>query len=184
MVNQTSRLDVHEQQIFQLQKEVAEIKTSLKLLQEERSASIAFRKSVLDWMKKQDKQFVEAQSESFGIILSDSKTSFGSEDGSVDWQMLQLPEFSGSKIPRDIQKVSLNLGTHSTYDALATNVEEMILLNPSNNSDFYNGDFLGPFEATNIWGQLMPKPGGSSPSYDRQSTPLLKKPYSFSANRS
>ncbi|KAL8231405.1 hypothetical protein R6Q57_001183 [Mikania cordata] len=60
----------------------------------------------------------------------------------------------------------------------------MILPNPSNIFDFHFGDSFGPFEATNIWGPFMPKPDGSPPSYDRQSTPLSKKPYSFSANRS
>ncbi|KAD1358636.1 hypothetical protein E3N88_42963 [Mikania micrantha] len=33
----------------------------------------------------------------------------------------------------------------------------MILPNPSNISDFHVGDFIGPFEATNIWGQFMSK---------------------------
>ncbi|KAD2393895.1 hypothetical protein E3N88_40872 [Mikania micrantha] len=55
-------------------------------------------------------------------------------------------------------------------------------------ASFYNiYDFrcsIGPFEATHIWGQPMPKSGGSTPYYDRQSTTLPKNSYLFSAIRS
>ncbi|KAD6453112.1 hypothetical protein E3N88_07817 [Mikania micrantha] len=170
MVNQTLRLDAHDQQSFQLHNEVAEIKTSLKLLQEKRLASIEFRKTILEWMKTQDNQFVEDQWGSSGILLPDSKTSSDTKDSSGDLQKLQLSAFNGFEPPRDIPKVNLNLGTHSTPEALAADIEEeMVLPNPSNNSVSLFRDFnsLRPFEATNIWGQSMPTPGGSPPSYGR-----------------
>ncbi|KAL8214363.1 hypothetical protein R6Q57_003812 [Mikania cordata] len=186
MVNQTLRLDAHDQQIFQLQKEVAEIKTSLKLLQEERLASIEFRKTILDWMKTQDNQFVEDQWGSSGIILPDSKTSSSSKDSSVDLQKLQLSAFNGFEPPSDIPKVNLNLGTHSTPEDLATDIEEeMVLPNPSNNYVSRFRDFNSlPFEATHILGQFMLKLGGSTQPYDRQSTPQLGNPCTLPIIRS
>ncbi|XP_021990561.1 uncharacterized protein LOC110886979 [Helianthus annuus] len=51
---QTYRLDAQEQQIKQLQGDVAKIKTSLKLLEEELVESREFRKVVLNWMHHQD----------------------------------------------------------------------------------------------------------------------------------
>ncbi|MFS7916710.1 hypothetical protein Hanom_Chr03g00180511 [Helianthus anomalus] len=63
MVNQTSRfdaqdqnfrLDAQEQQIKQLQGDVAKIETSLKVLEEDLVESREFRKLVLNWMHQQD----------------------------------------------------------------------------------------------------------------------------------
>ncbi|KAL8261482.1 hypothetical protein R6Q59_025531 [Mikania micrantha] len=122
-------------------------------------ASIEFHNTFLDWMKQQDKQFVETFSGASGIILSRSVISSGSKDGSVDLQKLPLPEFSGFQPPRDVQKENLTLDINSTPDALTTNVEERILSNPSNTYVFHYGDPLQLFEATHIWGQVISKPG-------------------------
>ncbi|KAD3640551.1 hypothetical protein E3N88_29774 [Mikania micrantha] len=51
--NQNSRLDVHEQQIKQLQSDVAEIK---QLLTEDRSESTEFRKMMAAWMTQFEKR--------------------------------------------------------------------------------------------------------------------------------
>ncbi|KAL8226701.1 hypothetical protein R6Q57_016533 [Mikania cordata] len=145
--------------------------------------SIEFRKTVLDWMKKQDNQFVEDQSDT---ILPDSKTSSGSKDSSVDLQKLQLSAFNGFEHQRDIPKVNLNWGTHSTPDALATDIDEkMVFPNPSNNYVSCFRDFNSlPFEATNILGQYMLKPGGSTQPYDQQSSPKPEKPCTLAAIQS
>ncbi|KAD2392992.1 hypothetical protein E3N88_39969 [Mikania micrantha] len=60
MVNQNSRLDVHDQQIDQLQQDVTEIKASLTLLNEDRLESGEFRKVVLNWMKAHEKTPVDS----------------------------------------------------------------------------------------------------------------------------
>ncbi|KAJ0468458.1 hypothetical protein HanRHA438_Chr14g0652971 [Helianthus annuus] len=69
---QTYRLDAQEQQIKQLQGDVAKIKTSLKLLEEELVESREFRKVVLNWMHHQDSR------SNFRSISQFSDTSSGS----------------------------------------------------------------------------------------------------------
>ncbi|KAD1833304.1 hypothetical protein E3N88_42235 [Mikania micrantha] len=68
MVNQT-RLDLHEQQINQLQQDVADIRSSISLLTDDRNEAIEFRKVVLAWMKSQGKQPVDTSGSSGGVFL-------------------------------------------------------------------------------------------------------------------
>ncbi|KAL8237756.1 hypothetical protein R6Q59_018837 [Mikania micrantha] len=55
-----ARLEVHDQQIRQLQSEVNEIKTTLRSLEVERVESAKFRQIVLAWMKHQEQSELES----------------------------------------------------------------------------------------------------------------------------
>ncbi|KAJ0680888.1 hypothetical protein HanPI659440_Chr16g0629461 [Helianthus annuus] len=120
MVNQTARLDAHEQQIHQLQSDVAEIKASLTALNEDQADSVEFRKAVLAWMKLQEKKHVDdsSGSGSSGIVFS----TFGPKSGSSDppsglpWAVkkVHLPEFSGFDPQGWIQKANLFFDLNQT----------------------------------------------------------------------
>ncbi|KAD6795768.1 hypothetical protein E3N88_06664 [Mikania micrantha] len=66
--NQNSRLDSHEQQIKQLQADVTEIK---QLLTEGRTESAEFRKMMVAWMKKFEKQPEDSEGSGSGPKISD-----------------------------------------------------------------------------------------------------------------
>ncbi|KAD5508146.1 hypothetical protein E3N88_15849 [Mikania micrantha] len=63
-----SRLDVHEQQIKQLQSDVREIK---QLIDYDRTESAAFRKLMIDWMKQQEKKINDSSSLGTGPKVTD-----------------------------------------------------------------------------------------------------------------
>ncbi|KAL8259706.1 hypothetical protein R6Q59_027659 [Mikania micrantha] len=56
------RLEIHDQQIRQLQSDLNEIKTTLQSLEVERAESAKFRQIVLAWMKHQEQQQVDGSS--------------------------------------------------------------------------------------------------------------------------
>ncbi|KAJ0483065.1 putative retrotransposon gag domain-containing protein [Helianthus annuus] len=134
MVNQTARLDAHEQQIHQLQSDVAEIKASLTALNEDRADFVEFRKAVLAWMKSQEKKHVDDSSGSGSSSIVFSK--FGPKSGSSDppsglpWTVkkVHLPEFSGFDPQGWIQKANLFFDLNQTPDASRLQLAQLSMI--------------------------------------------------------
>ncbi|KAK1407718.1 hypothetical protein QVD17_39342 [Tagetes erecta] len=120
MVNQTSRLDLHEQQIKQLQSDVADMKTSLSVLEADRVESAEFRKAMLAWMKSQDKRPVETSLESASSGMASSSPALKSDlidnCSGLPWAVkkVMLPEFSGFDPQGWIKKANLFFDLNQT----------------------------------------------------------------------
>ncbi|KAL8251355.1 hypothetical protein R6Q59_035048 [Mikania micrantha] len=85
-------VDVHDQQIAQLQQAVHEIKVSLTLLNEERSESREFRKVVLAWMKSQEEKSVDSSGMELQSELLQRFGSFELHTTSEQSDLIQLLE--------------------------------------------------------------------------------------------
>ncbi|KAD1826805.1 hypothetical protein E3N88_42236 [Mikania micrantha] len=121
MVNQTSRLDLHEQQINQLQQDVADIRSSISLLTDDRNEAIEFRKVVLAWMKSQGKQPVDTSGSSGGVFLGMGGGPDPTEPSTgLPWAVkkVKLPEFSGFDPQGWIQKATLYFDINNTPNEL------------------------------------------------------------------
>ncbi|KAM0045658.1 putative retrotransposon gag domain-containing protein [Helianthus debilis subsp. tardiflorus] len=134
MVSQTSRLDAHEQQIHQLQSDVAEIKASLTTLNEDRAESAEFRKVVLAWMKSQEKKHMDDSlgSGSSGMVFSTSGPKSDSSDppSGLPWAVkkVKLPEFSGFDPQGWIQKANLFFDLNQTPDASRLQLAQLSMI--------------------------------------------------------
>ncbi|KAL8237364.1 hypothetical protein R6Q59_018445 [Mikania micrantha] len=117
--NQNYRLDVHEQQIKQLQSDVTEIK---QLISDAHTDSVEFRKLMLNWMKQFKKKSVASATLGTGPFFNDPfKTPihfFSHDSSSSQFTKVNLPEFSGFDPKEWIKKTNLYFDLHHTPDEL------------------------------------------------------------------
>ncbi|KAD5960576.1 hypothetical protein E3N88_12048 [Mikania micrantha] len=127
--NQNSRLEVHEQQIKQLQSDVAEIK---QLMTDDRTESSEFRKVMLAWIKQYEKKPESSSSGSdAGPTLVDPfhTPPFDSSHHSspLPWAVkkVKLPEFSGFDPQGWIKKVNLYFDINQIPDDLRLKLAQL-----------------------------------------------------------
>ncbi|KAK1435415.1 hypothetical protein QVD17_01178 [Tagetes erecta] len=132
MVNQTSRLDLQEQHIQQLQSDVADMKTSLSALDADRAESAEFRKVMFAWMKSQEKKTAETSfgSGNSGVFSSDLKSGSGSGSPDLPWAVkkVKLPEFSGFDPQGWIRKANLYFDINNTSDEVRLQLAQLSMI--------------------------------------------------------
>lgn len=133
--SQAHRLDQHDEQIAQIQADVAEIKSAIQVLEADRVENADFRKIMLGWVKQQEKCPVFDAGIESGVVPPSSKPSGGFHGGGewssngrgdtegspkpqegLPWAVkkIQLPEFYGFDPQGWIQKAKLYFDINGT----------------------------------------------------------------------
>ncbi|KAD4585733.1 hypothetical protein E3N88_23334 [Mikania micrantha] len=129
-----TRLDAQDQQIQKINAEIAEMKSSLQVLEADRVASVEFRQFMLAWVKKQEKQKGDGNSgsgSSGGVFSNpDNQGDSGERPTGVPWAVkkVKLPEFSGFDPQGWIQKVNLYFDINDTPDELRLRLAQLSMV--------------------------------------------------------